>query len=159
MLSQTWGALFSVFTPTNTLWEILKVQVVSPVEQVDYNKGEGKRYTGVVVYVMWILHMTAVHRAENFSYEGEVSDAAVKRVLQGLWGPRSWVRWGLGHEIRLSARGWCGSRGWGVFTALCSAGITSNGGDHAVDLLFTVVHVLKQRKRDWKRDNTMTRIM
>lgn len=91
--------------------------------------------------------MAAVHWAEQLSYEGQGSDAAVKRLLQGLWAPRLCVRRGLGHEIRLSARGRCGRRGRRVFTALCSAGITGNSGDNAVDLLFTVMHVLRCRER------------
>lgn len=104
---------------------------------------------------MWILHMTAVHRAEHLSYEGQVSDATVKRILQGLRAPRLWVRRGLGHEIGLSARGRCGSRVWRVFTALWSVGITGNGSDNAIDLLFTVMHVLRRRERD----RTVTKII
>lgn len=89
--------------------------------------------------------MTTVHRAEHLSNEGQVPDAAVKRFLQGLWAPRLWVRKGLCHEIRLFTRCRHGSRGWRVFTAFCSGGITGNGGDDAVDLLFTVLHVLRSR--------------
>lgn len=126
---------------------ISKVQIVSPVEQVDHNKGEWKCYTRVVVYVMWILYMTTVHRAEDLSDEGQVLDAVVKRLLQGLWATRLWVRRGLCHEIRLSTRCRYRGRDWEVFTPLCSGRITGNGGDNAIDLLFTVLHVLRSRER------------
>lgn len=92
--------------------------------------------------------MTAVHRAEHLSYEGQASDAAVKGIFQGLRAPRLWVRWSLGHEIGLYTRGRCGSRGGRVFTALCSAGGGGNGGDNAINLLITVLHVLGYRERE-----------
>lgn len=136
---------------------VLKVQIVSPVEQIDHDKGERKRNTRVVVYVMWILHMTAVHRAEDLSYEGQVSDAAVKRILQGLRAPRLWVRRSLCHEIRLSARGRCRCRGGRILAALCSVGIAGNGGDNAIDLLLTVLHVLGYSKRVKERDGEKER--
>lgn len=42
---------------------MLEVKVVSPVEQVDHDEREGEGDSGVVVYVVGVLHMTAIYGA------------------------------------------------------------------------------------------------
>lgn len=42
---------------------VLEVQIICPVEQVDHDKREGEGDSGVVVYVVRVLHVTAVYGA------------------------------------------------------------------------------------------------
>lgn len=48
----------------------LEVEIINPVEQVDHHEGEGEDDPGVVVYVVGVLHVTAVYGAEDFSDGG-----------------------------------------------------------------------------------------
>lgn len=73
--------------------QMLKVQIICPVQQVDHDKREGEGDSGVVVYVVGVLHVTAIYGAEHFADGGQNSDAPVS----GLW--RRCLR------VRLNARG------------------------------------------------------
>lgn len=72
---------------------MLKVQIVSPVEQINHDKGEGEGDSGVVVYVVGVLHMTAPYVAEHFAEGGQGSEAPVGSLRRGHL------------RLRLAARG------------------------------------------------------
>lgn len=72
---------------------MLEVQIICPVEQVNHDKREGEGDSGVVVYVVGVLHVTAIYGAEHFADGGQNSEAPVG----GLRRRRFW--------LRLAARG------------------------------------------------------
>ena len=56
---------------------MLKIQIICPIEQVNHDKREGERDSGVVVYVVGVLHVTAMYGAEHFADGGQSSEAPV----------------------------------------------------------------------------------
>lgn len=54
---------------------MLKVQIICPVEKVNHDKREGESDSGVVVYVVGVLHVTAIYGAE-YSAEGDQNSEA-----------------------------------------------------------------------------------
>lgn len=69
------------------LGRMLEVQIISPVQQVDHDKREGEGDSGVVVYVVGVLHPTAVQGAEHFADGGQSGEAPVG----ALRGRRLWL--------------------------------------------------------------------
>lgn len=65
---------------------MLKVQIICPVEQVNHDKREGKGDSGVVVYVVGVLHGTACKGAEHFADRGQSSEAPVGGLRGGRLG-------------------------------------------------------------------------
>lgn len=61
---------------------MLKVQIIYPVEQVNHDKREGEGDSGVVVYVVGVLYVTAIYGAEHFADGGQSGEAPVG-VLRG----------------------------------------------------------------------------
>lgn len=80
------------------MW-MLKVQIIYPVEQVNHDKREGEGDSGVVVYVVGVLHMTAKYGVENFAEDGQSSEAPVGGLR----------RWRLGFRLTARGAGWADS--------------------------------------------------
>lgn len=56
---------------------LLEVEVICPVEQVDHDKRQREGDSGVVVYVVRVLHMATIYDAEHFAQDGQGSEAPV----------------------------------------------------------------------------------
>ena len=121
---------------------MLEVQIICPVEQIDHDERQGEGDSGVVVYVVRVLHVTAVYGAEHFTNGGQSSEAPV----DGLRGRRLglWLaaRRAGGSDSELGGvRSGGGSRG-GLLASLGSAGVRGDGGDDAVHIIVKVMHLV-----------------
>lgn len=86
---------------TNSVWYtistwlgievMLEVEVICPVEQVDHDKRQGEGDSGVVVYVVRVLHVATIYGADHFAKHGQGSEAPVGGLR--LW--RRCLRLGL----------------------------------------------------------------
>lgn len=59
------------------LAQMLEVQIICPVQQVNHDERQWEGDSGVVVYVVGVLHMTAVYGAEHFAEGDQSSEAPV----------------------------------------------------------------------------------
>ena len=130
---------------------MLEVQVVRPVEQVDHDKGEGEGDSGVVVYVVGVLHVAAVYGAQDLADEGQGAQAAVGGVLGGGLGLGLAAGGARGSPHRLGGHGH-GGRSGGLLAPLGPVvGVVGDGGYDAVHLLVKVTHrmaVLEDKEKE-----------
>lgn len=128
----------------------LEVEVICPVEQVDHNKRQGEGDSGVVVYVVRVLHVATIYGAEHFAEDGQGGEAPVGGLR--LW----WLCLRLGLTARGAGRvdcefqrGWCRGRGCcGLFTSLGPTGVTWDCSDHAIPVVVKIVHVMAVLQRN-----------
>lgn len=137
------NALGPKLSGTHTaLEQMLKVQIICPVEQVDNDKRQWEGDSGVVVYMVGVLHMTTAYGAENLAEGGQDSEAPVGV----LW--RRHLRLGLtargarGADSEFSRGGNRRRRCSGLLAPLGPASVSGNGGDDAVHFIVKVVHVV-----------------
>lgn len=138
---------------------MLEVQIICPVEQVNHDERQGEGDSGVVVYVVGVLHVTAVYGPEHFADGCQDSEAPVG----GLRGGRLRLRlaaWGAGGGD--SEFCGVGNRRRGTRSRLLASlgsGVSGDGGDDAVHLIVKVVHVVavlqergKKRTASFKKE-------
>lgn len=82
-----WSAhTLSVWHATGTglgIEPMLEVEVICPVEQVHHDERQGEADSGVVVYVVGVLHVAAIYGAEHFAEDGQGCEAPVGGL--GWW--------------------------------------------------------------------------
>lgn len=118
--------------------QALKVQIIRPVKKVDHDERKREGDSGVVVYVVGVLYVTAVYVAEHFADGGDNSEAPVG----GLRRRRLGFRLTACRAGRPDSK-FCGggSRGRSLLLAsLGPIGVSGDGVDDAVHLLVKVVH-------------------
>lgn len=124
------------------LKQMLKVQIICPVEEVNHDKRQGEDDSRVVVYVVWVLHVTAVYGAEDFAESDQNSDAPVGGLRRRRLRFRL-TTWGAGWAYSM----FCGGGSWGrtcsrLLASLGSVSVTGDGGDDAVHFIIKVMHVV-----------------
>lgn len=129
---------------------MLEVEVICPVEQVDHDERQREGDSGVVVYVVRVLHVAAVYGAEHLAQDGQGSEAPVGGLRL------CWRHLRLGLAARGARRTDCefqrgrrrGRARCGLFASLGPAGVTGDCRDHAVPVVVKIVHVVAVLQRN-----------
>lgn len=120
---------------------MLEVQIICPVEEVDHDKRQREDESGVVVYVVGVLHVTAVYGANDFA-KGDQNGEAPVGGLRGRCLGLGLTAGGAGGAHSELRRG--GSWGWtrSVLLAPLGSGVPGDGRDDAVHFVVEVVQVV-----------------